>query len=184
MKVYVVYSGTYDDAFVDQIFSTRELAQQYIDLTDEAIDYNTMPGWSLVTSDLVPHLRIVEVEIDQMVPMMKSRKTIYVGLMDIHGTITFLYQKFHEIKNWDGNVYHLIAAYKDDKGKYYEYYLDVDWEQGDPAYYLVFKVMADSQESAINIVNDKRLELIDKGIFVKEVTESFTYIGTEGEDED
>lgn len=177
--IYIVYSGTYDDIFVDQIFSTRELAEQYISLTDEAIEHDTMPYWSFVTDDLTPHLRIVEAKIDQIVPMMESRKTIYIGHMHIDGAVTFLYQRFNEIKGWNGNVYHIIAVYRDKTGKYREYYIDSEWEQGTPQNYLLFKVMADSQESAIDIVNTKRLELIDKGIFLKEVTENIIYIGKE-----
>lgn len=183
MSVYIVYSGTYDDVHVDQIFSTRALAQQYIDLTDEAPDYDTMPGWSFVTSDLVPHLRIVEVELDQIVPLMNSRNNVYIGHMDINGTVTFLYRQFHDAAYWDGELYGIISAYKSDNGKYSEYCIEATWDQGTPNNYLLFKVMADSQECAIGIVDAKRLELIDKGIFVKEVTENFIYIGTERKDE-
>lgn len=31
MKVYAVWRGSYEDAFIDVMFTTRELAEQYID---------------------------------------------------------------------------------------------------------------------------------------------------------
>lgn len=181
MKVYIVYSGTYDDVHVDQIFSTRELAQQYIDLNDEAEPYVLMPGWSMVSDDMHPHLRIYEVEVDQLVPMMKDPENIYIGNMDIDGNITFLYRRFDQMLEWKNDVWQIMPAYKDDEGHYKQYIIDATWKQGIPINYLVFKVKADSQESAINIVNAKRLKLIDDGVFKREVTENFVYIRGEGE---
>jgi hypothetical protein len=183
MKIYSVYSGTYDDVHVDQIFSTRELAQQYIDLTDEGDRDVYMPGWSMVSEDMHPHLRIYEVEVDQVVPMMNDPENIYIGNMDIDGNITFLYRKFDQILGWENDVWHIMPAYKDDEGHYQQYYIDATWEQGVPSNYLVFKVKADSQESAINTVNTKRLKLIDDGVFKREVTENFVYIRGDGEDD-
>lgn len=181
MKIYLVYSGTYDDIHVDKIFSTRELAQQYIDLNDEADCDVDMPGWSMLVDDMQPHLRIYEVEVDQVVPMMKDPENIYIGNMDIDGNITFLYRRFDQMLEWENEIYHITPAYKDDQGHYHEYYIDATWEQGVPSNYLVFKVKADSQESAINTVNAKRLKLIDDGVFKREVTENFVYIIGEGE---
>lgn len=182
MKVYLVYSGSYDDVSVDQVFSTRELAEQYIALTDQPDDYSDMPGWSFVTWDLQPHLRIVEVEVDKMLSVMNSQNNLYIGNMDINGEITFIYRKFNEISDWSENEYHIVAAYKNEHGKYHDYHKNCTPTKYTPSNYLLFKVMAENKSHVIDIVNSKRLELIDKGMFTNQVTEDFIYIGGKRED--
>lgn len=31
MKVYIVWQGAYEDAYIDEVFATRELAERYVD---------------------------------------------------------------------------------------------------------------------------------------------------------
>lgn len=54
MQVYVVTSGEYSDYRIDAIFSTRELAQEYVDLKEFTDEYETYHIQSWEVDELHP----------------------------------------------------------------------------------------------------------------------------------
>lgn len=80
MKVFVVTSGRYSDYGINAMFSTRELAESYIELFNPEADFNEIDEWAL---DDDPHLTEIKSGRKQyQVDLKKDGEVLEVVLSD------------------------------------------------------------------------------------------------------
>lgn len=137
MKVYMVTSGQYSDYGVEGIFSTIEKAQEYINCSLAGKEYS-----SQYFND------IQEIEVDNMYNfVVRDGYKSFFGEMDIDGNIIDEIRSYQTANPNDVNMYrHSYLIYPDNT--------------------LNFEIKTKSEQHAIQIINQKRIELISNNQFV------------------
>lgn len=145
MTVFMVTSGQYSDYGVCGIFSTKEMANKYIEFMSR-----TENVFSNEFND------IEEIELDSYEELINSNDNIYHGYMDEEGNQVY----DMTIDNDMVELANSFAIGNDERygGLFMHYY-----------------VRADSPERAVKIANDKRAQIISNNNFVNRYMEGKWY---------
>ena len=147
IKVYLVSSGRYSDYGIEQVFSTKEKAEEYIRLSKEYSDESLN--------------EIEEYELDPQIklPHHFKFKYFYNVYMDRYGNVN---------NSWKA---HIDILNPEDKMERYHFSVsnDYSFSDGNKEYVVLGgTVNANDQEHAIKIMNEKRLKLLQEGRWINE----------------
>ena len=180
MKVYITTRGQYSDYRLDRVFSTKENAQLYLNSITKQI-------WNSINT------QILQAQIDSIIPILRQGFNIYHGIMDIDGNTSKLTMKANYIETHKNNVYNIksIRQYSDGKiqntcsfvqktrqnktqspvhVKYEDLPLRTDFKEYNV---IQFYVLAKSEQHAVKIVNEKRIQFIANNIFTRQILKEY-----------
>ena len=137
-KVYAVNSGSYSDYRINAIFSTKELAEEFMAIIPDS-DYNEIEEYEIDPPD---------------VALIKRGYSIWCIHMLINGDTERVVRIDHDLSGVRGIGHHI---WERTKARAYE-------GRGIPDI-LLSTVWAKTEKSAIKIVNEQRIKMIANGEF-------------------